>query len=71
MEKSNPLILAWDEAFNVGLDTGTAVEPEDYEVPFAFTGKLQKLTIELKGPPLSEEMQKQMQEQQKKNGATQ
>ncbi len=71
MEKSNPFILAWDEAFNVGVDTGTAVEPEDYQVPFAFTGKLQKLTIELKGPPLSEELQKQMQEQQKKNGATQ
>ncbi len=71
MEKSNPLILAWDEAFNVGLDTGTAVEPEDYEVPFAFTGKLQKLSIELKGPPLGEELQKQMHEQQKKNSATQ
>jgi hypothetical protein len=40
-------------------------------VPFRFTGKWSKLTIELKGPPLSEEMQKQMQEQQRKNGAAQ
>jgi arylsulfatase len=71
MEKSNPFVLSWDEAFNVGLDTGTAVEPEDYQVPFAFTGKLHKLTIELKGPPLSEELQQQMQEQQRKNGAAQ
>jgi arylsulfatase len=67
MEKSTPVLLQWDEAFNVGVDTGTAVEPEDYKVPFAFTGKLNKLTIELKGPPLSEEMKEQMEHQQQKN----
>lgn len=71
MARSNPFILAWDEAFNVGLDTGTAVEPADYDVPFRFTGSLGKLTIELKGPPLNEEMKQQMQRQQEKNGATQ
>ena len=61
IERTIPFIMQWDEAFNVGLDTGTAVEPEDYQVPFAFTGKLNKLTVELKGPPLSEEVEKQMQ----------
>lgn len=50
----------------MGVDTGTAVQPEDYQVPFRFTGKLAKLTIELKGPPISEEMKQQMDEQQKK-----
>ncbi len=71
MDKSVPFLLAFDEAFNVGLDTGTAVDPEDYEVPFRFTGKLNKLTIELKGPPLSKEMLEMEQQQQKKNGAAQ
>ena len=71
MGSSIPFILAWDEAFNVGLDTGTAVEPADYQVPFRFTGKLEKVTIELKGPPLSKELEEQIEEQQKKNGVTQ
>jgi arylsulfatase len=34
--------LAWDEYFNVDLDTGTAVDPQDYKLPFRFTGKLKK-----------------------------
>jgi len=66
MEKTIPFLMQWDEAFNVGVDTGTAVQPADYKVPFAFTGKLNKLTVELKGPPLSEEAeqhQMQLQEQ--------
>jgi arylsulfatase len=63
--------MQFDEAFNVGVDTGTAVEPEDYQVPFRFTGTLNKLTIKLNGPPLSKEMQEQKQQQQRKNGATQ
>ena len=38
-----------DETFDVGEDTGTPVV-EDYadKMPFRFTGKLQKLVIELK-----------------------
>jgi arylsulfatase len=38
-----------DETFDVGQDTGTPVI-EDYEekMPFRFTGKLNKLVIELK-----------------------
>jgi hypothetical protein len=38
----------------VGADTGTPVDDADYEVPFHFTGKLGKLTIELKPAPLSD-----------------
>jgi len=35
--------------FNVGIDTGTPVDDSDYQVPFAFTGKIDKLTVKL-GP---------------------
>ena len=59
MDQTIPFILQWDEAFNVGIDTGTAVDPADYQVPFRFTGKLAKVTIELKGPPLSQEVEEQ------------
>ena len=39
----------WDETFNVGLDTGTPIDDQDYQVPFRFTGRTGKLTVKL-GP---------------------
>ena len=46
-----PFIFQWDETFDVGMDTGTPVALLDYryDVPFRFTGKLNKVTFEL-GP---------------------
>jgi arylsulfatase A-like enzyme len=38
-----------DETFDVGLDTRTGINDKDYEVPFAFNGKIDKLTVKL-GP---------------------
>jgi arylsulfatase A-like enzyme len=38
-----------DETFDVGIDTRTGVNDKDYQVPFAFDGTIQKLTINL-GP---------------------
>jgi arylsulfatase A-like enzyme len=38
-----------DETFDVGVDTRTGVNDNDYQVPFAFTGKINKLTFNL-GP---------------------
>jgi arylsulfatase len=35
------------ETFDVGSDTRTGVNDEDYQVPFKFTGKLNKLTVSL------------------------
>jgi hypothetical protein len=35
------------ESFDVGSDTGTGVNDEDYQTPFAFDGKLNNLTIKL------------------------
>ena len=49
MPRSLPITLPWDETFNVGLDTGTPVDDQDYQVPFRFTGKIAKLTVKL-GP---------------------
>jgi len=46
IEKTVPYRLALDETFDVGRDTGTPVV-ETYQVPFAFTGHLQKVTLNL------------------------
>jgi hypothetical protein len=43
-----PLMMCIDETFDVGLDTRTGVD-NSYELPFKFTGKIDKLTFEL-GP---------------------
>ncbi|HEU0207564.1 MAG TPA: arylsulfatase [Candidatus Udaeobacter sp.] len=48
-----PLLLQWDETFDIGSDTGTPVDDEDYQVPFKFTGKLNKLTLNVERPELS------------------
>jgi hypothetical protein len=53
MERTLPLILQWDESFDIGSDTGTSVCDQDYQVPFAFTGKLDKLTLTIDRPKLS------------------
>ena len=39
-----------DESFDVGVDTRYGVDDNDYQVPFRFTGKLDKLTIKLVPP---------------------
>lgn len=54
MERTLPFILQWDENFDVGSDTGTPVDDRDYQVPFAFTGKLHKLTLKVDRPILTE-----------------
>ena len=40
MERARPLGLHSDENFEIGSDTGTAIDDQDYQVPFEFTGKL-------------------------------
>ncbi len=42
-----PFIMPWDETFDVGVDTRTGVNDEDYQVPFRFTGDIAKLTVAL------------------------
>jgi len=54
MEHTLPLIMQWDETFDIGSDTGTPVEDKDYQIPFKFTGKLNKLTVKIDRPKMTE-----------------
>jgi arylsulfatase A-like enzyme len=72
MEHTIPLILQWDETFDIGADTGTPVDDHDYQVPFKFTGKINKLTIKIDRPKLSPADEKLlMQESRRNNSASQ
>jgi arylsulfatase A-like enzyme len=53
LDHSVPLTLPWDETFDIGSDTGTPVDDHDYQVPFAFTGKIDQLTITVEPPTLT------------------
>jgi arylsulfatase len=53
MTKTLPMILQWDESFDIGSDTLTGVNDADYQPPFRFTGTLNKLTIKIDRPQLS------------------
>lgn len=50
-----PLTMPWDETFDIGSDTGTPVDDKDYQVPFAFTGIIDKLVFEIEPPVLTPE----------------
>ncbi len=51
-----PMIMALDETFDVGLDTRTGVD-NSYELPFKFTGAIDKLAFKL-GPSQMSEVEK-------------
>jgi arylsulfatase len=51
---TTPFTFAWDETFDVGIDTGTPVDDKDYQVPFSFSGKIEKITVNLGEGPVSE-----------------
>ena len=53
-----PALMTIDESFDVGVDTRTGVDDKDYQPPFRFTGKLDKLTIKLGPPQMTAEEQK-------------
>jgi arylsulfatase len=53
MEKTLPMILQWDESFDIGSDTLTGVNDADYKPPFPLTAKLEKLTIKMDRPQLT------------------
>ena len=66
MEKTIPIILQWDESFDVGSDTITGVNDADYKPPFPLTATLNKLTITVDRPQLSPEEIKKLEEGLKK-----
>jgi arylsulfatase A-like enzyme len=55
LEKTIPMLMQWCESFDVGADTGSPVDDRDYQPPFRFTGKLNKLTLTIDRPKLSPE----------------
>ena len=55
---TSPFLMTIDETFDVGVDTRTGVDDSDYQPPFRFTGKLDKLTIKLEEPKRTAEQQK-------------
>ena len=60
MDRTIPLTLPWDEAFDIGSKTGSPIDDQDYQVPFAFNGKIDKLTIAVAPPVLTEQDQKKL-----------
>jgi arylsulfatase len=62
MEKTLPMILQWDESFDIGSDTLTGVNDTDYQPPFTFTGKLNKLTVKIDRPTLTPQDVKKLRE---------
>jgi hypothetical protein len=60
MERSVPLILPVDETFDIGSKTGTPVDDRDYQIPFTFTGKINKLTVSVEPPKLTPEDEKKL-----------
>jgi arylsulfatase len=69
MEKTIPIILQWDESFDIGSDTITGVNDADYLPPFPLTAKFNKLTIKIDRPQLSPEEIKKLEEGMKKAAA--
>jgi hypothetical protein len=55
MDRTIPLITPVDETFDIGADTRTPVDDHDYQVPFPFTGEIDKLTISVEPPKLTPE----------------
>jgi arylsulfatase len=67
MERTLPFTVAWDENFDVGADTITPVDEQDYQVPFRFNGKLDKLTLTINRPQLTPADEKKLMEAQRNN----
>jgi len=53
--KTIPFLLPADETLDIGVDTRTSVNDTDYQVPFAFTGTINKLIFALGPVHLSEQ----------------
>jgi arylsulfatase len=47
LPKIVPIQISLGEGLDIGMDVGSAVD-FTYELPFEFTGKIEKVTVELK-----------------------
>ena len=59
--KTIPFLMTIDETFDVGVDLRTGVNDEDYQSPFKFNGKINKLTINLGEDKLTDAEHQEMQ----------
>jgi hypothetical protein len=64
-----PFVETIYETFDVGVDTRTGVDDNDYQPPFRFTGKIDKLTVKLVPLKAAEERLLQQKVQETKNKA--
>jgi hypothetical protein len=53
-EHTIPFGLSIDAMFDIGSKTNTPIDPQDYRIPFAFTGKIDRVTISVEPPVLTE-----------------
>jgi arylsulfatase A-like enzyme len=66
MEHTIPFLLQLDESLDIGSDTLTGVDDRDYQPPFKFTGKLNKVTLAIDRPKLTPEDIQKLKEAQAK-----
>ncbi len=57
-----PFLMTIDETFDIGSDLRTPVDDKDYQVPFRFNGKIDKVTIKLGPEQLTKAERKLMQD---------
>jgi arylsulfatase A-like enzyme len=62
MEHTLPLTKPLDTVYNIGAASGTPVDDKDYQIPFTFTGKINKITVALDRPKLSPADAKKLEE---------
>ncbi len=58
MEHTIPIMMSNGETLDIGLDTRTPVDDNEYHVPFAFTGTIDKVTYKLGPDQMSAEDKK-------------
>jgi arylsulfatase A-like enzyme len=60
MPRTIPFLMPVDETFDVGSDTRTSVNEQDYQVPFVLDGTIDKLTFNLGPDQLTDRERKQI-----------
>jgi arylsulfatase len=53
-----PFSMSIDETLDIGSDTRTPVDDNDYQIPFHFTGRIDKVTFKLGPQQLTDDDQK-------------
>lgn len=69
LEHTLPLTKPLDTVVNIGDATLTPVDDKDYQIPFKFTGKIDKITIKLEPPQLTPEDVKKLKEAERRQAA--